>query len=222
MALIPRVVDAVERHGTSLTQRDTKDLREYELPLRHETPWQGFFSIFQKPWFRRGWIIQESAVASSLILCCGSDIVTFDHLVMAMVFANNIGFMWQFNAPDTSRAWTIALTREATKHKIQQSLLSLLQSHRLALLTDPRDRIFSLCGIACDAGLEALNIQLDYHRSFLEVYWEVAVQMLSKQKSLDILSIPNEKGRSRQMPSWVPDYGSSTTTAPLFSTYVQD
>ena len=83
---------------------------------------------------------------------------------------------------------SIALTEQAIKQGHQLSLLSHLLRHRLAITTDPRDKIFALCGIAYDAGPGFMNIRIDYHpsHSVEEVYREFVIKMLAEYKSLDV------------------------------------
>lgn len=82
------------------------------------------------------------------------------------------------------------------------------------MTTDPRDKIFALCGIAHDAGLNSLDIEIDYHpnNSAQVVYRDFIVKMLKRDKNLDALSIPNDS-KALQLPSWIPDFSVPITTS---------
>lgn len=68
--------------------------------------------------------------------------------------------------------------------------------------TDPRDKIFSLLGIASDA--EKLKIVPDYSKSVEEVYTDAAAKILSLG-TLELLHYVHPQNPN--MPSWVPDWG---------------
>ena len=222
MPLIPKLVAADKKRDSSedqsaLIQRGTAAVfRENNLPQRYDDAWKGFFELLQRPWFERGWIIQEAAVASSIIVCCGRFVVTLQDFVLALIYSNTIGLAEDYLSPNFGRVMSIAVTGQAFKQGHQLSLLSLLLRHRLAITTDPRDKIFALCGIAYDAGSGSMNIQIDYHpnHSVEAVYREFAVKMLAEYKSLDILTIPNE-ARVLNLPSWIPDLSKPVMTVSL-------
>ena len=67
--------------------------------------------------------------------------------------------------------------------------------------TDPRDRIYSLLGIASDA--EQLKIVPNYSKSVEEVYTDTAAKILSLGK-LELLHYVHPQNPN--MPSWVPDW----------------
>lgn len=218
MALIPKIVEADKKREatgdrrayTSLRNRGLRDV--YGLPMRSDKAWRGFFAILQRPWFGRGWVIQEVAVASSIIVCCGRNIVSFDELHLALLFAIDVGLDGEYLSPSQGRLIYVFLTRHAFKVDATLDLLSLLLRHRMALTTDPRDKVFALCGLAADADQSHLNISIDYRRPVQEAFREVAVRMLTKNRNFDIFSVPSENENPRN-PSWVPDFTSPIATA---------
>ena len=220
MALIPRIVEADtkreatgdRRTYTTLLNRGLRDV--YGLPMRSNKARRGFFATFQRPWFGRGWVIQEVAVASSIIVCCGRNIVSFDELRMALSFAILVGLDGEYLSPSQTSISYVVLTRAALKLGATLDLLSLLLRHRMALTTDPRDKVFALCGLAADADQNHLDISIDYRRPVQEVSREVAVRMLTKNRNLDIFSVPNANENPRN-PSWVPDFASPIATSSL-------
>lgn len=107
-------------------------------------------------------------------------------------------------------------------------LLSLLQSFRTWKATDPRDKVYALLGISSD-GSEAKSLEPDYNLSLETVYQRVAVYMIDRYQSLEILSfilptIFDHDARRRssfpelmrkfrppkppvlRLPSWCPDW----------------
>ena len=220
MALIPKLVEADKKRDAAADQRTiaelqrSGDLQSYNLPGRFDDAWRGFFAILRRPWFRRGWIIQEAILASSVVVHCGRAVVTFDNLIAAWLSAGNIGLAEEYDTESNLACFSIALTRQALSKGNRLGLLSLLLRHRLAQTTDPRDKIFALCGIAADAGPDVLDVQIDYHLPNLDVHRNVAVAMMTKERNLDVLSTPKDV-ESLEFPSWIPDFSLSIMTSSL-------
>ena len=225
MALIPKIIKADKIRDEMGDARSWLEIlsipnvKVYNLPGRFDKAWQAFFTILNRPWFNRGWIIQEIAVAAVIDIHCGNRSVTFEEFARALVFTHKNGLAGREHFHLPGRVFPMAFTRGKTMNQSGQSLLSLLLRHRMTLTTDPRDKIFSLCGIATDVGPSELNISIDYRRSAPEVYWETTVHMISLEKRLDVLSVPNED-RVLELPSWVPDFSMPVFTNSLIR-YVQ-
>ena len=99
--------------------------------------------------------------------------------------------------------------QHSLQEKKNRSLLDLLVTFYVNVTprsqlrsTDPRDKIYSLLGIALDA--EQLKIVPDYSKSVEEVYTDAAAKILSLGKS-EILHYVHPQ--TPNMPSWVPDWG---------------
>ena len=98
--------------------------------------------------------------------------------------------------------------QHSLEHKKNRSLLDLLVTFYVNVRprsqlrsTDPRDKIYSLLGIASDA--EQLKIVPDYSKSVEEVYTDAAAKILSLGK-LELLHYVHPQNPN--MPSWVPDW----------------
>ena len=221
MKLIPKLIEAGKKRDSTGDTRDITRLstsghleHTYGLPNRFDDDWRGFFGIVKRPWFGRGWIIQEAALASSMMICFGGSSCSYDDLMRALIFTSDIGFLSEHLSNEDSRVWTTGLTRQALQGGVGQSLISLLLRHRTASTTDPKDRLYAFCGLAADAGPDGLNIRPDYRLPFHEVYRDMAVKMMTKGKSLDVLSVPGDQQNS-ELPSWVPDLSKPLQTGSL-------
>ena len=151
-------------------------------------------------------------MASSIVVYCGHAVVTFDDLVDAWLSSNNFDIVGSFGTAGRRAVIPLALTRLALSSGIRLGLLSILLTHRLAQTTNPRDKIFAFCGIAADAGPDILDIRIDYHLPSIDVQRNVAVAMMTKERTLDIMSTPKDV-ESLEFPSWVPDFGLPVITA---------
>ena len=211
LALVPQLVEAYKKWDASgdtrgIGELGTSNLRQvYNLPAGTDLAWAAFFAILKRPWFSRGWVIQEAAVAQSITIYCGRAIFPFDDFMKAFVFSDVIGLALSFDATNFRRLVRIGLSRQAFKGRVSRNLLSILLPHRLALTTDPRDKIFALCGLADNAGPEGLDVCIDYHLPVEKVYRDLAIKMLTWERNLDILSVPRID-RFSDSPAWIPDW----------------
>ncbi len=86
------------------------------------------------------------------------------------------------------------------------SLVGLLYSARWACSTDPRDRVFALCGLSDPE----LGILPDYQATVEEIYTSSAATVMKQDRSLNLLAFcghPTERN-SKTLPTWCPDWSS--------------
>ena len=124
--------------------------------------------------------------------------MSFDELGIALLFALAAGLDEEYTSPNLGRLLNVVLTRQMFQFGATLDLLYFLLPHRMALPTDPKDKVFALCGLAADADQNHLDVS---RRPVQDVCREVAVRMLIKNGTLDIFSAPNENETS-----WVPDF----------------
>ncbi|KAL9119214.1 MAG: hypothetical protein Q9187_004237 [Circinaria calcarea] len=195
LALVPKLIEADKKWDASDDRRNFIELGT-----------SAFFAILKRPWFSRGWVIQEAVVARSITIYCGRAIFPFDDFLKGFYFTYNIGLTPFFYTANHRQPIQIFLSREAFKSCVSRNdLLSVLLRHRLALTTDPRDKIFALFGLAENAGPEGLDICIDYRLPVEEVYRDLAIKILTWERNLDILSVPRIDQFSHS-PTWIPDW----------------
>jgi hypothetical protein len=83
------------------------------------------------------------------------------------------------------------------------TLFDLLSRSHSFRASDPRDKVYSVLGLACDA--HVVNIKIDYKCTPESLYLTVATRILETDPSLDIL-YGNLLTKSLNLPSWVPDW----------------
>ncbi|KAH8659241.1 heterokaryon incompatibility protein-domain-containing protein [Tricladium varicosporioides] len=99
-----------------------------------------------------------------------------------------------------------------TEHCKALDLTGLMQLFRYSSSTEPRDKIYALCGLIPKDGLEARqNIQKivpDYNKAIELVYTEAARFQMMWSNSLGFLGHVQDATRTQisDLPSWVPDY----------------
>jgi hypothetical protein len=107
------------------------------------------------------------------------------------------------------------------RHSIQDNtpyrFVPLLKMLRSTLATNPRDKVFAICGLAADVGPNGLHIPIDYSRSPSELYRSVAVAVLKQDSSLDLLQVsrPSCSTSVLDLPSWVPDWSKADLDTPV-------
>lgn len=97
-------------------------------------------------------------------------------------------------------------------HHKPLDLTELLQFFRYSSSTEPRDKIYALCGLIPKDGTEAQqNVQKivpDYNKAVNLVYTEAARYQMGWRNDLRSLGHVQDASRTRieDLPSWVPDY----------------
>ena len=214
LPLVPRILEAnrklqsFDSADRGLFHQPWKRQLELGLPPPSSEAYKALLSILKRPWFQRVWVVQELALASDSIVLCGreefawADFVTAVLLLVELTMKLKVAINYSGILAINDAKVTVAEGREI-------GLFQVLLRHRLCGATDPRDKVYALCGLSNDA--KRLGIIPDYSESVSTemVYTEVAIAMLSKTGKLDIFSASRPVRRTAQvtvtLPSWVPD-----------------
>lgn len=113
--LLKVIVMVVNSESNSHAEKPIKseELKLHRLPERSRLESRALSAIFWGEWFTRVWVIQETEVASSIIICCGTEVCswsdmitvaryTLDHSLDA-VDPNRIVKLSGFNGRDKSK-----------------------------------------------------------------------------------------------------------------------
>ena len=181
-------------------------------------------NLFRSELWTRLWIWQEIVVARSVCLEWDTHSIDFDDLlVVGRILMRLDEIEWAQPMPkillyligsppvpnmSPSRLVDI-LVLHRRRHNWQQRkalhLIDLLDSARPAGSTDPRDKVFALCGLV-DPGY---NIIPNYSETIVQTYCKTAVSIMEQEQSLDILENcrhPRATDVSRPLPTWCPDW----------------
>ncbi|KAF8856768.1 HET-domain-containing protein, partial [Acephala macrosclerotiorum] len=184
--------------------------------------------ILGRPWFSRVWVFQELLLSQDPWVQCGSKRLKWESLCHFLrVFRSNgkseytLGGRPKQGGSNASMELD-ALQRleglEEARLNFQQhlvgrgegnSLLSLLSSRRGLGVTDPRDMIYAHFGIMSDTFPGHLKNEVDYSKSVIELYTEIALYLFHKYKDCRMLTFVEDTDplkRLRGLPSWVPDW----------------
>jgi hypothetical protein len=165
--------------------------------------------FFQRPWFKRVWVVQEAVCASRATVVCGACFIEWDRLA-AVCQSEELRDAARVSAAMIRSSPGILAVRRIQNLRQEESpvaLLSLLASVRVLDATDPRDKLFAvqhLGRVGDDCTVVNYNSPVAY------VYVQYAINSL-KSSELDILSAVNPSGirmrsKMRSLPSWAPDW----------------
>ncbi|RMJ16656.1 hypothetical protein CDV36_003655 [Fusarium kuroshium] len=173
-----------------------------------------FISLFRSRWFHRVWVLQEVAVAKSILVMYGMkqmgwvDLITHGNLFLRLMAARNLSLVLP---PVISYGLRQTETGDR-RLQGRSDLLSLLQVSRNCACKDARDKVYSILGLLQEEPV--LPLQADYSPSTTAgwVFLQVAAWHVVTTKTLEILS--QVDGTSElYMPSWVPDWTRKSPTA---------
>lgn len=173
-------------------------------------------SLLQRPWWFRAWVAQEMIAARNLEIWCGTDVVEYDHLYHFV--------SWAFLQEDVRIALTAAngglfqgymLGKDREIYlgigHMPRQLVATLHLHRRRVAGDPRDKVYSVLGLAFDVQ----NIIPDYSMSFAETYTATAINIVERTRRLDLLSFTDVESNRGEMPTWVPNWRFSMDSEPI-------
>lgn len=186
---------------------------------------RAYYRFLRRDWFKRVWIIQEYALARTIVFMCGSGEFSEEQLIKASTFSGESGMDSAMGA-----RWIDSPMQPLHSVRVEQlsgkkvPLMSLLKRYQRFDATNPVDKVYSLLALASDAGNArgGLNIIPDYNARVADVYNEVAMKFIFRDRNLEIITLaglytpiiqlpaPGTQSRNRHrlagLPSWVPDW----------------
>jgi len=162
-------------------------------------------TLFEDPWFRRTWVLQEVHDKNLVTIMYGSTTIGVDALKML--------YFGYSGTRVTRTAWPLPLrlmTEDLDEYTTSQfNLWNRLFRSRTCLATDPRDKVFALTSLV-ELGQEQLNHLIDYAQSVETCFKRAAIFFLPVL-GLRILAATRHP-HELEMASWIPDW---SQTLPL-------
>lgn len=222
-----------------LVQAIQRVLDEIILVLRLDNAARltAIISLYQRPWFRRVWVIQEAVLSQNAVVCCGREWVPWDVFFRSFwVLCGvrdylNLAGAGQQDSSALADVLTLALDRVTpvaftTPDLSLLELLSLLS--RMApqvqlQASDKRDYIYALLSLI-DTHQSPL-VMVDYTKDWASIRTEVGEACLTYY-GLCMLSFAGNCSGSEvaapmlpnSPPSWAPDWSSKDLPQPLYTT----
>ncbi|KAF4211226.1 hypothetical protein CNMCM5878_002911 [Aspergillus fumigatiaffinis] len=197
------------------------------IPYVSMEEWTALAALFQRPYFRRLWIVQENILSDTIMGYCGTREIPWKafHTV-----AQQIYFRQELLGRPTSTAFiaphrpVAALESEMVyltqwRERLQKgdkatvprelSLENLIFDTWTFNATDPRDNVFGLYGLLREGG--TVDWKPDYSQSVGEVFARATKEIIQKAGELRILSAVHDESLRNiaDLPSWVPDYSAN-------------
>lgn len=191
-----------------ISQEETdRVLQVLGLPLTHSRLWRWYAELFgHSSWFRRGWVIQEAVLSPCVRFLLGNEIVDLEDVARSFFFSlfSGLDSSVGVELPGTSMhmpGQIMELRYRPGPRELQQ----LLRTFRLCETSDPRDKIYSLLGLAEDLNIAAPKP--DYHQSEENVFCSYARYLIQQQhqSNLDLLVDAGIfRGSTRRCGTWIP------------------
>ncbi|KAM3079139.1 hypothetical protein ACMFMF_004067 [Clarireedia jacksonii] len=208
-----------------------------KLPEARSELWEELWKLFERPWFRRLWVIQEAVISPVPYIVCGEVLVSWEKLTGWCAIIKEIGLVaWlrrRFeDRPDQTPSGCEICASMKNSNEISVSnrvLITALIDTRYAQATDPRDKVYGLLGFCKH------SIKPDYSKEVSTLYREAtlpymldAIESAKKQlkpgvasglKALEkvfrVFSCVDGQSSLSGLPSWLPDWSQSPKTISL-------
>ncbi|KAF7919348.1 uncharacterized protein EAE97_011680 [Botrytis byssoidea] len=175
--------------------------------------------FFLKEWWRRTWVFQEIVLAKSIRLHYGTVSVTWNILNGAHLYFYYLSSkcaVFPIVVPvgvyeAMKRISIIKDVRYRRARGLGVRLTQLLYRDRLSFCSDPRDRIYALLGLAEDQD----SVSPDYTKPVQLVLQDTVEILVEKERSLNIICMLPKSRRMNGLPSWVPDFTTSSHSRDL-------
>jgi hypothetical protein len=202
---------AIQRlaRASQTIQEQYGSLGHFELALKaglfDVTPAErsALIALLERGWFYRTWVLQEVALSPKAMLHCGGHSCDWDslanisHTLCATVGTHALGL------EQSGLAFMVAVVRPYREW--DRSLWRLLQLTLDCEVSDSRDKVFALLGLAHD-GHDFLHL-IDYDRDPHAIYLDVFQHYFDAGRPGLLNQAGNSAWRStRSLPSWVADW----------------
>ena len=152
-----------------------------------ETLCRALLDFFQRPYWKRRWIIQEIAVSPRVQIICDGMRMTLHEMEAAVRRCRNSCY-W---SAETETAYLfvdrILQFRHDHQSDMKSSLCRMIYMTQESLSTDPRDRIFALLSL-CHDGPELVPTP-NYRQPLVSVVADISKALLRKKKYCEVVLI---------------------------------
>ncbi|EWG42535.1 hypothetical protein FVEG_04311 [Fusarium verticillioides 7600] len=161
--------------------------------------WKALISFISRSWFRRLWVCQEILLAGKdTIILVGDTSMPWLHFRSAFeIIASKrdalAGTVDIHTTVEFSNARSFSLLRQL------KDFFSLVAYTHACEVTEPRDRVFALLGLA-EGGFTS-EIVVDYRKDVKDVRRDALVRASTYHQDLKLMSLCD----SASEPTWIPD-----------------
>ena len=176
--------------------------------------WRALRVLFDLPWWERAWVRQEACVSKSLVVLWGETLGQLDNIleiVEALKYAEHLGWRMSDALLPSNRTNLTFYHHAETINKLRSIsgrgnrfvvLQELLTASIKCKASDPRDKVFSVLGLADP---QLYSLRPNYELSVTEVLKITARDILTKRSGLELLGVAPNLHQRYGLPSWVPN-----------------
>ena len=202
------------------------DYESHGLPPLGDIGWTAWSRLLTRPWFSRLWIIQEYALPSNVVMLFGKRHFASDVIPTTVNMMHKYGVA-EYDRPivdlplrqqavlGSQKISTLSVVRQAVLDRDHLDLLDLLKLVRGCNVTDPKDIVYGLLGLASD--FDVLQIKIDYSENFSAqmLYQEVTKKIMQNYNRIDLLYEAERAVALPGVPSWVPYWNNRLDAVPI-------
>ncbi|KAK5659884.1 hypothetical protein OQA88_13347 [Cercophora sp. LCS_1] len=185
--------------------------------------WDSISKLFGRPWFHRAWVVQELVLARQVTVLCGPKSVPWEDIYAAAQLcaekarrSTAVSGVMKEMAERTSVVLRLGNLQRSYRdddnddgdeggQRGQRGILTLLHDFQYTQATLPRDKMFALLGLACDA-LDP-EFSPDYVAPVEHIVQRYARVFVERGSAMELLY---RSGSTARVPSWVPDWTTTT------------
>ncbi|KAI0551889.1 heterokaryon incompatibility protein-domain-containing protein [Xylaria curta] len=194
--------------STSFRWMRSTDMEQMEHDLDNNdtrTMWLAVSHLFERAWWNRTWVVQEATVANDIVFTCGNETIDWWSI---WVLLENLWAHSDWTTRVIPNGGTLLLTSAPARTILwmrqKQSTFDLLQAlyHlRPFQVSDPKDKIYGVLGLASDS--ESIVPQPDYAASLTQINLSLLISMTAVRGDLDWLTLVHGYDGSKDKPSWL-------------------
>ncbi|KAH7326151.1 heterokaryon incompatibility protein-domain-containing protein [Stachybotrys elegans] len=160
--------------------------------------------LFERPYWRRRWIIQEIAVARQVTVICGTSTMALYDLETALVRSRK-SLVWSPRVDAASLFFEDMLELRRRILDPDFTLPEIIYFTSNFVSKDPRDRIYAILGISAEG--PQLVPMPSYYRSVQSASVQLTRNLIKKYKRLDMVE-SDERGviPGSDLPTWTPEW----------------
>ena len=181
---------------------------------KHQVDWtvyagetrEAFLKLCQRPWFFRTPSAQELALSTeNAVVMCGQDEDELRRLVKCTGFRSPENSYHPLRGVDGPTH-----LMHLTDLKQYSSISSVFLHSTFCTADDPRDKPFAVAGLLRD-----IETTLNYEAAVVDVFQGFTQKMIETTRDINVLHWLGTRERVDGLPSWVPDFSASISSAVL-------
>ena len=217
-SLLEKLSMAAESIGSECKRTADELFYRFAIPDVSHNAWKYFLDIFAMPWFMRTWTVQELVLSKHAYVRFGDFTFPWSHLHESVKMLNRLDF--KVARDEVIRGFNHLeilerLIEMRKRGSDDTKLLSLLEMTTDFSVTDPRDKVFAILGLAGSrSGPNTPQFTADYRMSTEALYHRYSIYSVrtnTADQLLHFAGLQRSLSPPRPMPSWVPDWSAQST-----------